>query len=167
MVLSAVPSGFAGWRRVMAFSGVTSQCEKRGFRRSASQEASEAVSDASARRSFDNASGREDVLPSKLMFPLPSRTHTLVSSIETSNPTYFSMVALLWPDRSNKGPTGELESIARDYQCEVFPRHCTRSVIEPLEVMFFAEHQSSTHGPDTSIAHIGLATHGRFCQPRC
>jgi hypothetical protein len=25
----------AGWRRMMAFSGVTSQCEERGFRRSA------------------------------------------------------------------------------------------------------------------------------------
>ena len=29
------PSRFAGWHRMMAFSGVTSQCEERGFRRSA------------------------------------------------------------------------------------------------------------------------------------
>jgi hypothetical protein len=77
-----------------------------------------AASDAFALRSFDNASGCEDVLPSKTMFPLPSRTHTLVSSIETSNPTYFSMVALLWLDRSNEAQLGLRiigRATARDY----------------------------------------------------
>jgi hypothetical protein len=45
-------------------------------------------------------------------------THTLISSIETSNPTYFSMVALLWLDRSNEAQLGVRitgRATARDY----------------------------------------------------
>ena len=66
-----------------------------------------AASDAFARRSFDNASVARMSCPQSDTSPPASRTHTLVSSIETSNPTYFSMVALLWLDRSNEAQLGD------------------------------------------------------------